>query len=201
MDPILAAAANAWDPWGPVVLLGLVVVATIAAVLWRLKRVRFEREARALRMRRKRHRKAAQPPRAVPSASMVHEISLDAPEHRPLILVVDDSRAALQYAKSVLEKQPYRVLLAENGRVAWSYMQDQKPDLVLSDIDMPVMTGFELLRLVREDLRLADLPFILMTSHLSTHVKSSQGAGFDSLLPKPYSPEDLVEQVRFLLQE
>ena len=52
------------------------------------------------------------------------------------------------------------------------------------------------LDLVREDLRLADLPFILMTSHLYAHVQSSQAAGFDSLLPKPYSPEDLVEQVK-----
>ena len=152
-------------------------------------------------MRRKRQRKAAQPPKVSPSASMVHEVSREAPERRPLILVVDDSKAAREYTRSILEKQPYRVLVADNGRAAWSYLQDQKPDLIISDIDMPLMTGFELLRLVREDLRLADLPFILMTSHLYAHVQSSQAAGFDSLLPKPYSPEDLVEQVRFLLQE
>lgn len=201
MNPLLAQILDFWNQWKLLVLLLLVVGIGVGVIAWRLKKVQAERQARAIRMRRKRQRKAAQPPKAAPSASVVHEISREAPERRPLILVVDDSKAAREYTRSILEKQPYRVLTADNGRVAWSYLQDQKPDLIISDIDMPLMTGFELLRLVREDLRLADLPFILMTSHLYTHVQSSQGAGFDSLLPKPYSPEALVEQVRFLLQE
>lgn len=201
MTPYLAQLVDFWNDWWPLCLLFLVVVAAVATIGWRLKKVQSDRQARALRMRRKRQRKAAQPPKVSPSASMVHEVSREAPERRPLILVVDDSKAAREYTRSILEKQPYRVLVADNGRAAWSYLQDQKPDLIISDIDMPLMTGFELLRLVREDLRLADLPFILMTSHLYAHVQSSQAAGFDSLLPKPYSPEDLVEQVRFLLQE
>jgi CheY-like chemotaxis protein len=201
MTPYLAQLVGFWNAWWPVCLLLLVVAVAVIMVGWRLRKVQSERQARALRMRRKRQRKAAQPPKVSPSASMVHEVSREAPERRPLILVVDDSKAAREYTRSILEKQPYRVLVADNGRAAWSYLQDQKPDLIISDIDMPLMTGFELLRLVREDLRLADLPFILMTSHLYAHVQSSQAAGFDSLLPKPYSPEDLVEQVRFLLQE
>lgn len=182
-------------------LMAISLVALVLWVLWRLKKVRRDREHRALRMRRKRQRKAAAPPRAAPVGAGSVEVSLDAPEYRPLILVVDDSKAALHNAKKVLDGQPYRVALAENGREAWALLQDQKPDLIISDIDMPLMNGFELLKLVREDLRLADLPFILMTSHLYTHVQSSQSAGFDSLLPKPYNPEDLVDQVRFLLQE
>lgn len=184
-------------------MITLVVIGALLAALmvWRLRRVRKERQERALRMRKKRQRRAAQPPKAIPSASIVHDMSREAPEHRPLILVVDDSKAAREYTRTILEKQPYRVIVAENGRVAWSYLQDQTPDLIISDIDMPLMTGFELLRLVREDLRLADMPFILMTSRLYKHVQSDQAAGFDSLLPKPHSPEDLVEQVRFLLQE
>lgn len=201
MNPSIAQLFDSWNAWWPLWLLVVVVLGAVGVVGWRLKKVQADRTARALRMRRKRQRKAAQPPKVSPSASMVHEISREAPERRPLILVVDDSKAAREYTRSILEKQPYRVLVADNGRAAWSYLQDQKPDLIISDIDMPLMTGFELLRLVREDLRLADLPFILMTSHLYTHVQSSQAAGFDSLLPKPYSPEDLVEQVRFLLQE
>lgn len=182
-------------------LMAISLVALIMWVVWRLRKVRRDQEHRALRMRRKRQRKAAAPPRASPSAENLNEVPLDAPEYRPLILVVDDSKAALHNAKKVLDGQPYRVALAENGREAWALLQDQKPDLIISDIDMPLMNGFELLKLVREDLRLADLPFILMTSHLYTHVQSSQSAGFDSLLPKPYNPEDLVDQVRFLLQE
>lgn len=187
--------------WALPTLLVLLLAGVVGWTLWRLKKVQTEREHRALRMRRKRQRKAAAPPRPSPSSASLNEVPLDAPEHRPLILVVDDSKAALHNAKQVLDRQPYRVMLAENGRQAWALLQDQKPDLIISDIDMPLMTGFELLKLVREDLRLADLPFILMTSHLYTHVQASQNAGFDSLLPKPYNPEDLVDQVRFLLQE
>lgn len=187
--------------WALPTLLLIAFVALAGWTFWRLKKVRKEREHRALRMRRKRQKKDAAPPRASPSSSTLNDVPLDAPEHRPLILVVDDSKAALHNAKKVLDRQPYRVMLAENGRQAWALLQDQKPDLIISDIDMPLMTGFELLKLVREDLRLADLPFILMTSHLYTHVQASQNAGFDSLLPKPYNPEDLVDQVRFLLQE
>lgn len=201
MPSIIQPLLQFWTAWWPLLV---ALVPAILLSLWvvcRLRKVRAAKEARAVRMRRKRQRKAALPPRIVPSASIVHDVSRDAPEHRPLILVVDDSKAALFNAKRILESQPYRVVLAENGKQAWSLLQDQKPDLILSDLDMPLMTGFELLRLVREDLRLADLPFILMTSHLYAHVQASQNAGFDSLLSKPYHPEDLVEQVRFLLQE
>lgn len=195
---------SSFDP-SPLAWLFWALLAAIAGlsgwVAWRLNHVRKLRQQRAVRMRRKRQRRQAAPPRALPSAACVHDIPLDAPEHRPLILVVDDSPVALHNAKRVLDSQPYRVALAENGRQAWALLQDQKPDLIISDIDMPQMTGFDLLRLVREDLRLSDLPFILMTSNLYAHAQASQSAGFDSLLPKPYAPEDLVEQVRFLLQQ
>ena len=191
-----------WSQWWPLVLMAAIVLGLVAVLLVRVQRVRAANKARALRMLRLRQKKAAQPPKASPSASLVSDnLSREAPEHRPMILIANDSRAALQHAKSILEKQPYRVVLAENGRIAWGIMQEEKPDLVISDIDMPQLNGFQLLRLVREDLKLADLPFILMTNHLYTHVQSSQSAGFDSLLPMPYRPEDLVEQVRFLLQQ
>lgn len=159
-----------------------------------------EQRARQLRMKAKRKRKAALPP-----APLSSENALSPPAHwtgkRPVVLVVDDSKAALINAKKILEHKMYRVLLAENGREAWTLLQDEKPDLILSDIDMPALDGFGLLKLVREDLRLSDMPFILMTSNMAAHAKAFEQKGFDSLLPKPYNPEDLVEQIRFLLKE
>lgn len=170
-------------------------------VAWRLKKVRAEKDARAYRMRKQRKRKQAQPPRAAPSASIIHAIPQEAPENRPLILVVDDSKTALLNIQRVLYTQPYRVVVAEDGRQAWGLLQDESPALIISDIDMPFMTGLDLLKLVRSDLRLMETPFILMTSNLYKYLQASKAAGYDSLLSKPYRPEDLVEQVRHFLED
>jgi len=190
-----------WISWWPLLVTLLPALGLAWWVAWRLKKVQAEKNARAVRMRRQRKQKNARPPKAPPSASVVHEVPEEAPEVRPLILVVDDSKSALHNAQKVLSTQPFRVVVAENGRQAWGLMQDETPALILSDIDMPFMTGLELLALVRSDLRLMETPFILMTGNLYLHLQNNKSAGFNSLLPKPYRPEDLVEQVRYFLED
>ncbi len=193
--------AALWFNWWPLFITLLPAVGLTLWVVWRLKKVKADKDARAKRMRKQRKRKSAQPPKAVPSAAMVHEVPSEAPSNRPLILVVDDSKTALANVQRVLQDQPYYVRTAEDGRQAWAVMQEESPALIISDIDMPYMTGLELLKLVRGDLRLMETPFILMTSNLYLHLQASKAAGFDSLLPKPYRPEDLIEQVRFFLED
>lgn len=197
----LSSLTAFWLNWWPLLVAILPAVALIGWVVWRLKKVKSERNARAQRMRKQRKRKNAQPPKASPSVSIVHAVPLEAPESRPLILVVDDSKTALMHIQRVLDAQPYRVVVAEDGRQAWGLMQDESPALIISDIDMPFMTGLDLLKLVRSDLRLMETPFILMTSNLYLHLQASKAAGYDSLLSKPYRPEDLVEQVRHFLED
>lgn len=195
--------------WTHHALMGALTVLALAVGVWcwsRLKKVRLQRNHRALRMRRARLKHAARPPQAAPGWRTPPEpgaprrptMAEEAPEYRPLVLVVDDSKAALVHAREILERGAYRVEVADNGRTAWALLQDHKPDLILSDIDMPVMTGLELLRLVREDLRLADLPFVLMTGNLFYH-QSLPSPEADSLLSKPYRAEDLLSQVNYLL--
>ena len=199
MPNFASISASTW--WG---LLIAALLCSILVMFWvRRKKIKAQMQARATRMRRKRRRSAALPPKAVPASSSASDNGppSDTPERRPVILVVDDSKSALVHAQRILETRAYRVVVAENGHVAWGLLQDQKPDLVISDIDMPKLDGFGLLRLIREDLRLADLPVMLMTGHLYLHVQAHQHEGFDSLLPKPYRPEDLLDQVKFLLQE
>jgi len=181
----------------------VIMLLIFSAILLRRGKVVSEQKARSRRMQAKRKRKAALPP--LPVVSQTEGSLVTKPQKqsgkRSMILVVDDSKAALMNAKKILDQEMYRVVMAENGREAWGVLQEEKPDLILSDIDMPALDGFGLLKLVREDLRLSDIPFILMTSNMAAHAKAYEQKGFDSLLPKPYKPEDLIEQIKFLLQE
>lgn len=122
-------------------------------------------------------------------------------DRRAVVLVVDDSDTVLEAAKSALADRGYRVVLASNGREAWSTMQDTRPDIMVSDIDMPALDGFGLLRLVRSDLQLANLPVILMTGDANRLLEAGKLADISGILSKPFADRDLVDQVRFLLQE
>jgi len=122
-------------------------------------------------------------------------------ERRPVVMVVDDSDTFRQSVRKILEEEDYRVLVAEHGRAAWDLLQEQRPDMIISDIDMPHLDGFGLLNLIRGDLKLADVPMVLMTSHIDVDVQVGPKTGVDGFLPKPFEPQDILEQVRFVLNE
>jgi two-component system chemotaxis sensor kinase CheA len=85
-------------------------------------------------------------------------------EQTPEILVVDDSFTTRTLEKSILEAHGYKVHIAVDGVEGLSLLRSQNVDLVIADVEMPRMTGFELLENVRTDTRLQRLPFILVTS-------------------------------------
>lgn len=117
------------------------------------------------------------------------------------ILLVEDSPTSMLAIKKVLIKHGYKVFVAEDGLKAWTKIQKIKPDLMISDIDMPNMNGLELLNLIRSDLKLMDLPVILITGSVSFHLKATQQAGVDGLLSKPFKDKSLIQQIRYILQE
>lgn len=122
-------------------------------------------------------------------------------DRRPVILVVDDSPTALEAARRVLEENRYRVVTAIHGKDAWATLQDLHPDLILTDIEMPHLDGFSLLRMVRSDLALADIPVVFMTANPVEHIHAGKKQGIAGFLVKPFEDEDLVGQLRYLLQE
>lgn len=187
--------------WGALIGFCAFLLLFGGVIWWRIKKTKRDKALRAARMRVRVSKKSGRPPEFGTLRSTAEGIPEEAPEFRSVILIVDDSQSALFNAKKILEKQPYRLIFAENGQQAWGLIQDQIPDLVISDIDMPVMNGFQLLKLMREDYRLGSTPFMMMTSNIQAHLKEGSTAQFDSLLCKPYKPEDLIDQVRFLLQE
>jgi chemosensory pili system protein ChpA (sensor histidine kinase/response regulator) len=111
----------------------------------------------------------------------------------PLVLVVDDSITVRRVTQRLLQREGYRVLLAADGLQALERLQQERPTVVLSDIEMPRMDGFDLVRNIRNDVRLADLPVIMITSRIAEkHREHARELGVDHYLGKPYSEDELL---------
>jgi chemosensory pili system protein ChpA (sensor histidine kinase/response regulator) len=114
----------------------------------------------------------------------------------PLVLVVDDSLTVRRVTQRLLVREGYRVVLAKDGLEALEVLADEKPRVVLSDIEMPRMDGFDLLRNIRGDSRLRDLPVIMITSRIAQkHRDYAVELGVNHYLGKPYSEEELLALV------
>lgn len=115
----------------------------------------------------------------------------------PLILVVDDSITVRRVTQRLLQREGYRVALAADGLQALERLQEERPAVVLSDIEMPRMDGFDLARNIRADERLKRLPIIMITSRIAEkHREHAKALGVDHYLGKPYSEEALMSLVR-----
>ncbi|MBW1734169.1 MAG: response regulator [Deltaproteobacteria bacterium] len=116
------------------------------------------------------------------------------------ILIVEDSPTQALKLKYLLEGHDYRVAVAENGRKALEYFREHTPDLVISDILMPEMDGYEMCRRIKAREALKDIPVILLTS-LSDPVDVIRGlqCGADGFLTKPYREDFLISRVKSAL--
>ena len=122
--------------------------------------------------------------------------SAPAPQEAPLVLVVDDSLTVRRVTQRLLVREGYRVVLAKDGLDAIEKLAEELPAVVLSDIEMPRMDGFDLVRNLRADARLRALPVIMITSRIAQkHRDHAAELGVDHYLGKPYSEEDLLALV------
>jgi len=111
----------------------------------------------------------------------------------PLVLVVDDSITVRRVTQRLLQREGYRVALAADGLQALERLQQERPTVVLSDIEMPRMDGFDLVRNIRGDARLSGLPVIMITSRIAEkHREHARELGVDHYLGKPYSEDELL---------
>jgi signal transduction histidine kinase/DNA-binding response OmpR family regulator len=118
----------------------------------------------------------------------------------PLLLIVDDNEDFRIFMRYSLELQ-YRVRLAVNGKEAWEMMQEELPDLVISDVMMPQMDGNELCRLIKQDKRTAHIPVILLTARQNTEAKlEGLQTGADDYVTKPFNMTILVLRIRKLIE-
>ncbi|GAB4209187.1 MAG: hypothetical protein Fur0019_15750 [Tibeticola sp.] len=115
----------------------------------------------------------------------------------PLVLVVDDSITVRRVTQRLLQREGYRVALAADGLQALERLQEERPAIVLSDIEMPRMDGFDLARNIRADAALKDLPIVMITSRIAEkHREHAQALGVNHYLGKPYAEEELLSLIR-----
>jgi chemosensory pili system protein ChpA (sensor histidine kinase/response regulator) len=128
---------------------------------------------------------------------------LRASQATPLVLVVDDSITVRKVTQRLLQREGFRVALAADGLQALERLQEELPGIVLSDIEMPRMDGFDLARNIRGDANMKHLPIVMITSRIAEkHREHAQALGVNHYLGKPYSEEELLSLVRrYCLEE
>jgi len=127
---------------------------------------------------------------------------LDAPETQlaPLVLVVDDSLTVRKITGRLLTREGYRMDTAKDGVDALEKMHDLIPDVVLLDVEMPRMDGFELARVMRNDPRLKDVPIIMITSRTAEkHRNHAMELGVNMYMGKPYQEQQLLDGIASLV--
>lgn len=112
------------------------------------------------------------------------------------ILVVDDESNMRFLLRMTLESAGYEVVEAPHGAAALQHVREARPDLVVTDLMMPVMSGRELISELRADLQTASVPVVVVTANPRTTLESA-----DAVLGKPFAPTELLETVRTLAGE
>ena len=121
-------------------------------------------------------------------------------EPGPLILVVDDYQDAREMYAEYLQYSGFRVAEAKNGNEAVTQARALKPDLILMDLSLPGMDGWEATRVLKADEQTKHIPIVALTGHaLAGASEGARKAGCDSFVTKPCLPDDLVVEVRRML--
>jgi CheY-like chemotaxis protein len=122
-------------------------------------------------------------------------------DEKPLILVVDDFEDNREMYAEFLQFSGYRVAEASNGLEALDKAFELLPDLILMDLSLPGIDGWEATRRLKQDTRTRHIPVVALTGHaLAGHSKGAREAGCDAFITKPCLPDVLVVEIRKLLE-
>jgi len=117
----------------------------------------------------------------------------------PLVMVVDDSLTVRKITSRMLTRENFEVVTAKDGVDGLQQLQDVAPDVILLDIEMPRMDGFEFARNVRADAKTKHIPIIMITSRTADkHRKHALELGVNKYMGKPYQEEQLLGLIRQL---
>ena len=117
------------------------------------------------------------------------------------ILAVDDTLDNLLLLEAVFSEENYQIIFAEDGKTAIELALQHLPDLILLDVMMPGMNGYEVTKLIRQNPKTKHIPILLLTAQGKTTEAESSYAGADGILYKPFDIEGLLQKTRELLQK
>lgn len=116
---------------------------------------------------------------------------------RRTVLLVDDDPLILEILRTILDLEEFEVATATDGRRALALVDEAKPDVVVCDVMMPELNGFEVCRQLKSEPATSDLPVILLTARDRPEDRQAgQDAGCDAYLTKPFSPLQLIDVIR-----
>jgi chemosensory pili system protein ChpA (sensor histidine kinase/response regulator) len=137
----------------------------------------------------------------MPAAPVLPPAPVPEPRRHPLVMVVDDSITMRKVTTRVLERNEMDVVTAKDGLDAVEKLQDKVPDVVLLDIEMPRMDGYELATYMKNDARLKAVPIIMITSRTGEkHRQRALEIGVERYLGKPYQEADLLRNLQETLR-
>ena len=114
-----------------------------------------------------------------------------------VILAVEDQEDNMQILRDLLSSAGYEIIEAENGELALAAVAQRRPDLILMDIQIPIIDGYEVTRRIKADATLKSIPGIAVTSHaLADGEAKARAAGCDDFVAKPFSPRQLLAKIR-----
>lgn len=121
--------------------------------------------------------------------------------NRPQILIVDDEPINIQVVKMILAEENYDITSVTNGKKVLKLIHEREWDLIISDVMMPIMSGYELTRLIREKFSVTELPILLLTARSqSTDIQTGFLVGANDYVTKPVEPLELISRVHLLIQ-
>jgi DNA-binding response OmpR family regulator len=118
------------------------------------------------------------------------------------ILIAEDERDIRDLVAFTLRFAGYEVVTASNGEEAVSLTPKENPDLILMDVRMPRMTGYDACRLIKAESRLKDIPVVFLSAKgQENEIQTGLVAGAEEYLLKPFAPDQLIERVRAILSK
>jgi len=118
------------------------------------------------------------------------------------ILLVDDETDFVDVVRTRLEAHQYKVIPAYDGEEALEKIKEEKPDLIILDIVLPKLNGFDVCRKLKIDDNYKDIPIIMLTAKFQkSDIEFGKAMGADAYIVKPFEPEVLVEKMRELLKK
>jgi chemosensory pili system protein ChpA (sensor histidine kinase/response regulator) len=131
-----------------------------------------------------------------PLAKLTAAAALKKSARPPSVMVVDDSLTVRKVTCRLLEREGCEILIAKNGKEAAEILRETVPDVMLIDLEMPKMNGFELIRHVRANPETAKIPIIIISSRTAEkHRKIASDLGVSVFLGKPYKEEELLNHL------